>query len=131
MIAYQSRQSFRNKCYANNKNEELINILKLFTVKSIEELEALRGQDYMNGAIEEIKRLCQDENIIGLYDAEAVARKEMNSRLVYAEQQEMEQGIEHGMEIVAKNMLRKNMDIAIITEVTGLTKTQVEELNVA
>ena len=85
----------------------------------------------MNGAIEEIKRLCQDENIIGLYDAEAVARKEMNSRLVYAEQQEMEQGIEHGMEIVAKNMLRKNMDIAIITEVTGLTKTQVEELNVA
>ncbi len=81
----------------------------------------------MNEVIEEIKRLCQDENIIGLYDAEAVARKEMNSRLVYAEQQ----GIEQGMEIVAKNMLRKNMDIAIITEVTGLSKEQIKELNVA
>lgn len=74
----------------------------------------------MDEAIDEIKRLCQDENIIGLYDAEAVARKEMNSRLAYAKQQ--------GMEIAAKNMIEENMDTSVISKITGFTKEQIEEL---
>ncbi len=112
--------SLKNKCYTNDENEELINILRLFTVKSIEELEALRGEDYMDEAIDEIKRLCQDENIIGLYDAEAVATKEMNSRLAYAKQQ--------GMKIAAKNMIEENMDTSVISKITGFTKEQIEKL---
>ena len=114
----------KNKCYTNNENEELVNILKLFTVESVEELEALRGVDYMDEAIDEIKRLCQDENIIGLYDAEAVARKEMNSRLEYA----MQQGVEHEKLETAKRMLEKEISIETITEITNLTKEQIEKL---
>lgn len=53
---YNINDSHRNKCYTNGENKELINILRLFTVKSIEELKALRGEDYMNEAIEEIKK---------------------------------------------------------------------------
>ncbi len=37
----------------------------------------------MNEAIDEIRRICRNNKIIGLYDAEKVVRKEMNNRLDY------------------------------------------------
>ncbi len=94
----------------------------------------------MDEAINEIKRICRDEKIIGLYNAEKVAKKEMNTRLDYAEQQGFEKGhgvgygegnengkMEEKLEI-ASNMLKKDVDISFISEMTGLTKEQIEEL---
>lgn len=120
--------SVRRKCYTNDANEELINILKIFTAKSEDELEVLRGENYMNDAIDEIKKLCQDKNIIGLYDAEAVARKEMNSRLEYALEQGLEQGIEQQTIFIARNLKNIGTPIEDIVKATGLSKEEIEEL---
>lgn len=114
----------KETCYTNDEEKELVNILKVFKTTSEKELESLRGEVYMEEAINEIKRICRDENIIGLYDAEAVAQKEMNNRLDYAEQK----GIEKGKLEIARNMLRKDMDFSVIEEITGLTKEQIETL---
>ena len=120
--------SVRRKCYTNDENEELINILKLFTVKSEEELEVLRGENYMNDAIDEIKRLCQDKNIIGLYDAEAVAKKEMNSRHEYALEQGIEKGIEQQTICIAKRLKNMGIPIEDIMTSTGLSRKEIERL---
>ncbi|WP_158736788.1 transposase [Alteribacillus sp. YIM 98480] len=40
----------------------------------------------------------------------------------------IEKGIEEGIEIAARNMVKKGMDEAIISEVTGLTKEKIESL---
>ena len=125
--------SIKKGCYTSNESEELINIFKLFTVKNDEELEGLRGEEYMNEAIDEIRRLCQEKNIIGLYDAEAVARKEMNSRLKYAKEQGYDSGYDSGYDEgkleIARNMIKEKADVSFITKVTGLSKKQIINLN--
>ena len=42
--------------------------------------------------------------------------------------QGIEKGKEEGMELVALNMLKKNLDIALISEITGLTVKEIEKL---
>lgn len=116
--------NLRKKCYTDNAIEELINALKVFTVKSIEELESLRGEDYMDEAINEIKRLCRDEKIIGLYDKEEEERRVRNCQIRYAKNQ----GIEESRVKIARNMLNENIDISIISKVTSLTEEQIADL---
>ena len=113
-------------CY--NEEKELINILRIFKIRKEEELEKLRGEEYMDEAIDEIKRICRDENIIGLYNAEVVAKKEMNNRLDYAEKCGIEKGIEQEKLQIARNMLKETTDIPFIMRVIGLTKEQIEGL---
>lgn len=119
-----SLSNLRKKCYTDNASEELINILKIFTVKTLEELESLRGEDYMDEAISEIKRICQDEKIIGLYDKEEEERRVKNCQMRYAKNQ----GIEEGKIEIVKNMLKENIDISLISKVTGLSKEEIEKL---
>ncbi len=101
-----------------------MNILKIFKATNEEELDCLRGEEYMDEAIDEIRRICREHNIIGVYNAEKVANKVMNNRLDYAKQQ----GREEGIEKIAKNMLNEQANISFISKVTGLTKEQIEEL---
>ncbi len=122
----------KNLCYTNDDRKELVNILKIFKTTNIEELDNLRSEDYMDEAINEIKRICQDDRIIGLYNAEKVAKKEMNNRLDYAKQLGHEEGYDEGIEQrnieIARNMLRENAKVPFISKVTGLSKEQIEEL---
>lgn len=83
-------------CYTIDERSELVNILKIFKATNEEELDSLRGEVYMDEAIDEIRRICRDKNIIGLYDAEKVANKVMNNRIDYAKQQGYEEGEEAG-----------------------------------
>ncbi len=115
-----------NSCYTNDESE-LVNILKIFKATNEEELDCLRGEEYMDEAIDEIRRICREHNIIGVYNAEKVANKVMNNRLDYAEKQGYEKGHEKRSIEIARNMIRKNMDIPTIIEITGLTKEQIEE----
>ncbi len=124
-----------NLCYTNNENEELVNILKLFKVTSEEELDSLRGEAYMNEAIDEIRRICRDQKIIGLYDAEKVAKKEMNNRLDYAKQQGYDSGVYVGMEKgIQKNrtetitkMIKEGLPDETIMRIINLTQDELDE----
>ena len=115
-------------CYTGDENEELVNILKLFKAKNEEELNGLRGEEYMDEAINEIRRICRDKKIIGLYDAEKVAKKEMNNRLDYAKQQGYDEGIEQRNIEIARNLLKAGVNIEVIIGATGLSKKQIEDL---
>ena len=67
-------------------------------------------------------------------------RKIFNSRISSAERKGLERGMKKGIEQgieqgennksieIAKNMLNKNMNINIISEVTGLSKEEIENL---
>ena len=88
----------------------------------------------MNEAIDEIKRICRDKNIIGLYNAEKVAKKEMNNRLDYAKQQGYDKGYDEGIEEgiqkykteMITQMLKEELSEETIMRITNLTQ---EELN--
>ena len=76
----------------------------------------------------------EDEEIIGLYDKELHQEMLRNTELYEAEKNGIEQGIEQGREEekkirsieIAKSMLKKEMEVSLISEITGLS---IEEIN--
>ena len=110
----------------------------------------------MDEAYDELERISRDTGIIGLYDAEKVERKVYNSKMNYAEKigmekgmqkvmekgiekgikQGIEQGIEQGLREgehaktieIAKEMLKENIDINIISKVTNLSISEINSL---
>ena len=76
----------------------------------------------------------EDEEIIGLYDKELHQEMLRNTELYEAEKKGIEQGIEQGREEekkirsieIAKSMLKKEMEVSLISEITGLS---IEEIN--
>ena len=106
----------------------------------------------MDEAYDELERISRDTGIIGLYDAEKVERKVYNSKMNYAEKIGMEKGMQKGMEKgiekgikqgieqglregehaktieIAKEMLKENIDINIISKVTNLSISEINSL---
>ena len=113
----------RKNCY---NNSELEQICLLF----IEQRKKGDGkmEDYMKEAYDELERISRDKDIIGLYDAEKEAEKVLNTRLEGARLEGIEEGSKKSKIEIAKNMLLKNMSIEDISEVTGLSKEQIENL---
>ena len=90
----------------------------------------------MTKVIEEYKRFTSDKKLMRAYDARdafLLGQKIMLSR-------EREEGFEEGIEkgkleglkegqiLMAKSMKRKNMDIKLISEITGLTIEAIKNL---
>ena len=121
------------KLKSYNEDSELINLLRLFISENVEEL---GGSKEMDEAIEELERISQDENIIGLYDAEIMQEKMENS----IKDEIMDEGIKQGIEKgkveginqskieIAKKMLEENEPIDKIMLYTGLSVEQVNKL---
>ena len=86
----------------------------------------------MTKAIEEYKRFTSDDKLMRAYaarDAFLVGQKMMLSR----ERKEGKlEGIKEGIEkrnyTIAKDMKSKNLDINLISEITGLTLEEIEKL---
>ena len=143
--------------YLNGKCYNELNELEKSCFVFLEEQEettinSLRGDSVMDEAYDELERISRDTGIIGLYDAEKVERKVYNSKMNYAEKIGMEKGMQEGMEKgikqgieqgieqglregehakaieIAKEMLNKNFDKKIISEITGLSISEMEML---
>lgn len=83
----------------------------------------IAGDDNIMKKIKDkIEELNEDENILGLYDAEEEARRVWNTKIKYAEKQ---RDIE-----IARNMLNKGIDIETIVECTSLTKRRNRRIKV-
>jgi len=113
----------KDKCY-NEIKDELEKICLLFIDKNNEYKTLLKGDNIMNEAYEELERISMDKNIIGLYDKEKVEQKILNTKLEGARLE----GINQSKLEIAKNMLKKNMEITDIMEITGLTEQQIKEI---
>ena len=103
-------KNLSEECYNDNEIEK---IFRLFLNKDIE---SLRGDKIMDEAINELETISQDPDVIGLYDAEKVDRKLMNSRLLEAK----EEGQQTKSLEIAKKLIEDGMDIEKISKITDL-----------
>ena len=123
-----------NKYYNKEKLSELEKLMLVFNLTNKNELNDIIGE---NKIMEEYKKEALDashsEEVIGLYDKEL--EDEFLKRATY--QEGIEKGIEKGIEQgknkksieIAKIMLDKNMDISLISEITKLSKEEIENCN--
>lgn len=99
-----------------------------------------RTRAELEEAVRQLRLLNADEEVQQLADAEDWARYDYNSAMAEMEQKGLEAGKAEGLsqgrikgrveernELV-KKMLEKKMDIDLITELTGLTKEEIENL---
>ena len=120
----------KNHCY--NKCNEIEKLCILFQ-EDIEKYKLeIKEDEIMEEAYETLENISSDEKIIGLYDAEKVEQKILNTRLKGAKQEGIQQGIEQGIQQrnmeIAKNLLSQNVDIDVIMNATGLNKEEIEKL---
>jgi len=130
---------YKNKCYNKKVSEldSLTKLLGLFGTKKIELARVLcEGDKNMEDIMSRIEKYNDDEDVIGAYDYEAkmklIAEIEKEEAVKEGHEEGFEQGIEQGVEQekinIVKNMLNKNMDINLISEVTGLSTEQIQNL---
>ncbi len=76
----------------------------------------------------ELKRLTNDIDTIGLYNEEEERKKIVNTQINTAKRQGIEQGASNEKKTIVKSLLSKKMDIPLISELTGLSKNQIANL---
>lgn len=112
--------------------EELTKAEKVLVMLQLRKRKALREISKGDKELEAMARTIEDLNenpyIIGLYDKEKMDKAVNDFNL----QHERNLGIEEGRKEILKetvlNMLKKNMDIDTISDVTGLAKEEIEKL---
>ena len=115
--------------YLSKKSyNELNKIEKIFKLFKEENIESLRGEDYMDEAINELENISNDDYIMGLYDKEIMDRMTYNSKMAYAEKIGMEKGMEKAKIEIAKKMLEANIDIELIAKTISLPKEVINNL---
>ena len=121
--------NFKRVCYDTSKVEVS---LSLFSCKSYEEMREKTTSKEDIKIIEELERLAMNEKFIYDYDREAVRIKTENS----IRKEAMELGERRGMHLgerkekrnIVKAMLKKNMKINLISELTGLSAKEINKL---
>ena len=100
-------------------------MLKLFQVETIEEARKIAGNNKeMNILVDEIEKLNKDKYYGALYSEKE--SKEYDEW--YYTNKGREEGIKEGILQTAKKMLKKEVDINLISELTGLSKKEIEDL---
>ncbi len=121
----------RERCY----NKPVENLSKfercclLLMAETSEFAKKIAGNDnIMKKVYEKLEDLNSDEMIIGLYDAEKEAERVKQTQLLGAERKGIQEGIQKEKIEIAKNMLDKNINIELISELTNLTIEEIESL---
>ncbi len=114
--------NYREECY--DKYDEIERRLVLFNASGFEEMEHITKDSLDLKIIKELRSLSMDEVFLTEYEKERVQEKLVNS----AYDEGVRDGIEQGMEQVAKNLLGEDIPIEVIAKVTGLSKEQIEKL---
>jgi len=124
---------FKKVCYDSN---EVDVSLSLFSASSYSEMRKLTDNKKDLLVIEELEKMAMEEDWVFAYDHEIVRKKTENSIRFESYQKGLEDGKEEGKEEgskeskieIAKSMLKKNMAINLISELTGLTKEEIKKL---
>ena len=120
------------------RDRNLIRIGALLTMTNMRDFEACLEEISMNKDIkEDIKdTVCgfsEEEEMLLYYDKEKNDEAIRRGDISLARKEGIKQGIIEGVNRrnieIARNMLNKNLDIDMISEVTGLTKEEIEKLD--
>lgn len=120
------------------KKNKLLTWMKFFTSKNLEaiENELKEANPIMTKVIEEYKRFTSDDKLMQAYDARDAFLLGQKMMLARERKEGFEEGIEKGKIegeenkaiSIAKAMKNKNMDIKLISEITGLSVKEIEDL---
>ena len=118
----------RDICY-NDYSNKLARWCMVLTSKTKEEFKKYLGEDLMEKEAKEkleekTSKMSDDEEVYALYSAYTKEELEKNTLIEEAEQR----GIEKNKLEIAKNMLKKGMNIEDIIDITGLTKEEIKKL---
>ena len=118
-------EKIKNKCYNRLEMNEFEKALSLLVSRNKEEAKELsRGNDMLEEVFNNMEELNMNEVFLGMYDEEEENKKMMNSMKLEG----LEEGIGQRNIEIAKNMINKNIDINVISEVTGLSIEELENL---
>ena len=121
-----------------SKFEKIIMIMQEKSKKKI--LEIAKGEEDLKMMVRKIEELSEDPEILGLYDKEKVDKLVFNINMEQCRRESTAQGLAEGKAKglseglaqgkieTAKNMLKKEMNINLISEITGLSKEEIETL---
>ena len=127
MKSYHIDLSYLKNRYYNECNE-----IEKTCILFLEDLEKyksdIKEDEIMEKAYETLEEISRDEKIIGLYDAEKVEQKVINTKVEGARREGIETGIQQRNVEIAKNLLEQNVDISIIMSATGLSLEQIKKL---
>ena len=115
--------NIKKKCY----NKEKLSVLErlLLTFNEEENLSDItKGDRIMEEYVKDAKEASIKDEVIGLYDKELHLEKLRLSELSQAK----EEGIKTRIMEIAKNMLKDEVDISVISKYTGLSKEEIESL---
>lgn len=122
--------TFEKKCY--HKYDDVDKRLVLFNCKSFLEMRSLNTNSIDLKIIEELERLSMDEDFRDEYDYENVQRKLRNSAKIEGYQEGFDLGKEEGLKErnieIAQSMLTKGITEEIISDCTGLSLEEVNNL---
>ena len=131
---------FNKLCYNEDMKEEE-RLLKFLSSKSEKELKVnSRGDSFMEEIKDKVFLLNEDPEIIEQLYVEGEEQRVRNTERKLGREEGLEEGIEQGTRQgikqgqrqekleIAKNMLLKDMDIKMISEITGLTMEEIEGL---
>ena len=124
----------KNKCY-NKSAEELSSIEKIvMCLKSdyVDNIEEIVGER-MKSILDKVMELSRDERLIGLYNTEELREaREYGMKMAGIEegmQKGIQKGIEQNQKQVVINMLKENLDINLISKISGLSPEEILELS--
>ena len=116
----------KESCY--NEGEEKYKILAALMCNKQELNKLCKGDKVLEKLESEVVRMNNDEKFTWFLTEEEDAEKVHNTLMLNAREEGYESGVEQNKLEIAKNMLAKKMDIEIISEITGLTKEEIKEL---
>ena len=121
----------RKICYTVSETT-LSKWCKSFTTEDIEEIKRL-GEELMNKEsneklVEEIREFSDDDENIALYTDLPRSEMEKNTIIYEAEERGFHKGIEQNNLEIAKKMLQKDYSLEQVKEITGLTETELNQL---
>ena len=131
MKSYHIDLSYLKNRYYNECNE-----IEKTCILFLEDLEKyksdIKEDEIMEKAYETLEEISRDEKIIGLYDAEKVEQKVINTKIEGVRREGHESGLKQGMRQekieIAKNLLEQNVDISIIMSATCSSLEQIKKL---
>lgn len=116
--------------YNNSEITKFEKILMILQEESKEKLKKLsEGDKELENMVKKIEEMSYDPEIIGLYNKEQSDNLVNDINMKYAKEEGIEQGSKQEKIAIAKNMLNKNMSIETISEITSLSKEEIESLN--
>lgn len=105
---------------------------------SMEVKEMSEKNEDINEALEQLRKLSSNKELVERLDREERAERDRRAELQYAIEEGLEQGLEQGIQRgeknkmieIAKRCLKKKMKIEEIEEITGLTEDEIIKLKI-